>query len=536
MWGAFALGLLLAGVAGAAEPSAAEHLRAGRMELALQAGAGERLDGAAMLTRARIWAALGQGRRAAAWERAAVEAGTVGTVPPVQPRIDEVPGSPELGSLTAVRRDLADGRCALAEARGLEGLSARPTAAGWQALGDARRCNQRSAEAAWAYREALALGAPVGALLDELRAGLGSLRYAGLPPGGVVELLREGDWIPGDSGVLPDLPVATPLTTRVRAPLHPARLYTVALGFAGEHRTVAADLEPVDSVTVTVDEPGERLILRGVDGFDVAADRPALELPRGPIQLLATGRYGPVSAVLDGAAPLTIDAEAWRPAALRIDGVPAGATVRVFCEGVDPPVERLVQLDNDGRIEPRGGLRVAPEVLVRGLVGGRAGVVVEHPRLGLLVTEAVLRADRQEVLELDTSSLEGAAAIAGAWSRHQQEERRARRAGTLGTLVPLSTAAGAAVLSAALWAGAVQQGQRAAAARDGALAGLTPPGERSWYELNLAALQQERGLIAGGAITAGLAGAGVVVGGVFGATGRRSVPAWDPDAVGRAAD
>ena len=462
-----------------------------------------------------------------------------------------LPSLAEAATARDVRRALTAGTCDEARVAALELVTDRPEDAdAWRLLGDAERCVGAIRAAVLAYRRHLELdgGDPaVPGLIDGLGTSLAGLevRFAATDrpatPGAEVLLGQVGvgpfEIVDGVSRFR-DLPTSGPLVVRVRG-----------AGFLSEAQEVA-QLSPgeVGAVELTPRWAGfGELALVGDAPVQVVALGPDGEVPLGsdPVELTAeelelhvSGGHGTVSV------PVTVvrgettrfDPMPWRPAGLRVIGLPAGATIRVFVEGPEGhTLNREVTLDGTrGTIDDATGVRVAPPHSIDSLLGGTGGLFVSHPVLGSGVAAAVLEAGGPNSVTFDWSALQGVSAVTvgyEAWKLRRLEARKqAARAPVIAGLV----AVGAGVAAAALAGGAVAAGDEVTAARAEAITASEADDlvgvNTSWADYGSASAR-ERGLLAGAGVLGGVAVTATGLTITFGALGSKRVAevgVWDP--------
>ena len=465
-----------------------------------------------------------------------------------------LPTTASAASVRDVRGALTAGTCAEARTLALELVAERPEdPERWRLLGDAERCVGAPRAAVLAYRRHLELGGDdpaVPALLEGLAASLAGLevRFVATdrPATPAAEVLLEREQVAafevteGAHGFR-DLPTDGPVAVRIRGPGFFSEERQVEQLVPGEVRSV--QLTPrwagFGSLVLAGDAPA-RVLAIGPEGGVQLGDEP-VELTAEEQEVQVTGAHGTVAApvtVVRGETT-TFDATPWRPAALRIIGLPAGATIRVFVEGPEgTTINRELTLDAvRGAVDEPTGVRLAPPHTLDSLLGGSGGIFVSHPVLGSGVAAAVLEPGGLNTVTFERSGLQGVPAVQAAyeaWKLRRAEERtRSARAPLITGLL----AVGAGLAAAALAGGAVAEGRTVTAARALAISsserGDPVAVDTHWTDYDDAS-RREQGLLAGTGILGGVAltAAGLTI--TFGAVGNKRVAevgVWDPGAV-----
>lgn len=283
---------------------------------------------------------------------------------------------------------------------------------------------------------------------------------------------------------------------------------------------------PAAGVSVEVQAP---------DGWRTVLPGTPMRVTAGMAEVAIVGPRGRVETevVIEADARSLFDPAPWLPTALTVRGVPAGAEVRLFLEGVEPPLERTMALDpHIGAVDGEWGIRVAPPVVLDGLVGGSGSLVLSHEELGLTAAELALEPGGDNSLELDWRDLEHSVEVRQRYKVWLDERAQVRRSASARVVTGASVGGAGVILSTVGWALAVQGSRDLNAARDGALAGgAHPDGAAGWQEAHAAALRQEGSGVALGVVGITLGAAGVVFAGAFGADGKvrlDRVGAWSP--------
>jgi hypothetical protein len=428
------------------------------------------------------------------------------------------------------------GRCAEAvQAAGDDPSQAR-------ALGDAHRCLGNPRDALLAYQRWLAAQGPdpaVATLIDGLRSQLATVRVRVelqrpapvdvtilLPPGESVaaEPLGGAEW------VARDLPVGTPVDVHVAGPgVEPTSGRTSVLR-AGDEASVA--LRPawrgIGSVRLSEALPA------GIEAWVQGRDDPipagqAVPVTAGGAVVQLQGPHGavdvPVQVGVDQI--VSVDPRPWTPTGLAVADAPAGATLRFFLEGVEPPLDRSVAVPPDaGSVDPARGVRVVDAFAVDGLVGGPGSLVIEHDRLGVAAVELLLEPGAANAVTVPVDELPGLPALQARWTEWKDGRVALARKRNTPVFVSLGVAGAATVLSGIAWGVAGSSGKQVADARAAALAGTPHPTGGDWYADHQAAAASERAWTGIAVGAAGLGSVGFVVSGVFGGQAQRAMASY----------
>lgn len=454
-----------------------------------------------------------------------------------------------------VEEALDAGQCAAARAAASEFVLAQPRLPdGYRFLGDAARCDGRTREAVVAYRRYKELGgaeASVDLMLRGLSASLASIvALVELPSNDVVThaaltLPTELLLAPPRSGgtfEFEDLPTGHGLVLRITGKgLRPTDVDISALA-PGERREVPVAVEYIGLARVRVAEHDPSLCVTTLltpDGDIAAASGSDSEVTAAEVVALVSGQYGEIEVALDVApgAVVGFDPSPWVPTAITVVGVPSGSTLRVFVEGLEGALmEREIQVPIGlGTLDSQSGVMIAPPQRLDSLIGGVGGVFVEHPGLGEGNAAVVLEPGAANATTFGWRDLPGVNSVELAY--HEWLDRRAqvRKRADATTSIFAGLAIGSGIASGILWALAADAGTTADGSKSLALtsadADAPDIAEIEGYRLEYeAAAERRRGAITGGSITAGIAGAGLVLSITFGTKGRRDVAdlgAWD---------
>jgi len=462
-----------------------------------------------------------------------------------------LPSIASAASPREVRSALTAGTCDEAREAAHELTEANPDdPAAWRLLGDAERCVGSVRAAVIAYRRHLELGGEdeaVPGLIEGLVASLAGLEVRFVEtdrpatPGAEV-LLGEERVGPFEviDGMLRfrDLPTDGPIVVRVRGPgfvSEPSELPQL-----GPSEVRAVELTPVWAGFGKLALAGDamvQVIAIGPDG-EVELGAEPVELTAEQLDVHVHGGHGTVVVPVTVARgeTTTFDPTPWRPSGLRVIGLPAGSTVRVFVEGPEGrTLNREVILDGlRGTIDDATGVRVAPPHSIDSLFGGTGGLFVSHPLLGSGVAPAVLEGGGPNTLTFDWSTLEGVPAVQARYDAWKLQRLEARREAARAPLITGLVAAGAGVAAAAMFGGATAVGEEVTAARAEAMtasdsrdgAGV----EAGWTDYSQAS-QRERGLLAGAGVLGGVAVTATGLTIAFGVRGKgrvAEVGVWDP--------
>jgi hypothetical protein len=443
------------------------------------------------------------------------------------------------------------GRCA--EAAGLAALltvTAPDDPVSWRLLGDAERCRGASRAAVRAYLQVIERGGTdptVQTLIASLREQLGKVRITvetERPAPLRVEVQVEGEAAPGPAVLQPDgtwlaqdLEPGASATIVVRGTgVDEARVAAAPVGAGGETAvTVRPAWRGIGLVQLLSPPPeGVRVEVPTLDGWQAVAGEQGVRVTAGVVPVAVEGPHGRIETIIEVPADgrTRFDPSSWEPTSLTVSGAPAGAALQLFLEGVEPPMERTVALPATGNVDPEWGIRLAEPTELTGLVGGVGSLVMQHPELGLAVSELVLETGSPNGLELDWRQLEGSAVVRSRYLAWQEARGTILEETRAGLAIGLATVGGGLVLSAIAWAAAGGSSGRVVKARDSALAGMPhPDGAAGWYSEHQAAAADEQAWIGVATASAGVGVAGLGIAGVFGARGQlrlQELGDWTP--------
>lgn len=237
---------------------------------------------------------------------------------------------------------------------------------------------------------------------------------------------------------------------------------------------------------------------------------------------------------LEAGQALQLDPTQWTPTTATVHGVPAGASLRLFLEGVDPPLERWVDAPAGlGEIDAEWGVRIAPVLALDSLVGGPGTLVVSHATLGVVAMELLLEPDADNAVQVDWRSLAKAPALRAEYVAWRAQRDAATKKALTPAVAGIVAGAGGAIVSIVGWSAA---GDRQGAVEQAQAGALTEAphvdGAEGWYADHGAAIDAQRAAI-GAAVGGALFGvAGFTVSGVFGTRVRTTAAAigdWEPE-------
>ena len=451
-----------------------------------------------------------------------------------------------------VEAALSEGKCGFARAAALELTAAAPDKAdGYRLLGDAARCDGSSREAVGAYRRFQALGGDdpaVDLLLRSLGANLASVVVTVVVPadsGSVPPRLRLG--LPGEALVeqatggpvtFADLPIGQELTLGVVGRGLEPQLVTVEPLKPGEAREL--ELAPtwigLGKVRVESFSPA----LCGVafatpdGGFDLEPGGQR-SVTAGAVTASVTNNYGTVDVPLEvqPGGEVLFDPIPWLPSELTLIELPAGASVRVFVEGMDgATAERLIEVPGgEGAIDPSTGVRVAGPQKVDSLVAGSAGIFVGHPILGEANATTALAPAEANATTFDWRSMPGLPNLLPIYEEWQADRLRVRREAAAGPAVSAALTIGSGIAAGVLWGLTATEAARMVDLGRQEIAAIDPMKEGDFRNQGAEAeFLRDRYMIAAGA-TSGVAVIGGVLTGVFGRVGHQRIVKfgeWDP--------
>ena len=148
------------------------------------------------------------------------------------------------------------------------------------------------------------------------------------------------------------------------------------------------------------------------------------------------------------------------PATLKVGGLPAGASLRLYVEGPGGMgvTQELTLSAKAGTLDPDTGVRLAPLQEFKSLPGGLGGLFVSHPVLGTGVQDVVLAAGERNNANFNWRSLEGVRAVSNSYrvwlNKRALEARALARRPRVSGIFALGAGIAGAILGGAAWASA----------------------------------------------------------------------------------
>jgi len=463
----------------------------------------------------------------------------------------------------ALQKLLDEGDCAAARTQARAWTSeAADEAAAWRWLGDAERCLGNSRPAIQAYRryqELVGGDARVEVLIAGLTRMLSILQVSlgteALPAQAQLILVvgeehLEPIWDAPRLARFPDLPSGVVLRLELGGPGY--RRESMDVGPLGPDSTEAVELGPVwlgfgrlrlsdaeiPGLKVRLALPNDERELSSEESLKVTADEVPLSVQTALGAVTATMRVEP-------RLEQRFDPGPWLPSVLRVAGLPAGASVRVFVEGpggTSVSTERVIE-PSGGVVDTATGVPVSAPVDFDSLLGGVGGVFVTHPVLGGGVLSVALAPGERNTATFDWSAMAGVPRMKAAY-----EGWRLKRSAdlALSRTVPVVmgvVAGGTALTALALGLGALASEASAAETRLEAIAEIDSAASQddidytrlgTLHDAQVLALQQGTDLLAGSVLLSGLSvtAAGLTIAfGLRSAGVRAGLVDWDPSGV-----
>jgi hypothetical protein len=232
------------------------------------------------------------------------------------------------------------------------------------------------------------------------------------------------------------------------------------------------------------------------------------ELPAGPLTIEVMNSFGVIEASIEiapGAVTL-FDPEPFASGRLVVSGLLHGGVAQLWRER--GAWSRLYRIE--GSAERGSWLFRGRPLVFDGMAAGPVGLRLGHPLLGQRLLEETLEPGRELRIDLSVTGTPDSDSILILFLEWRRDRRRLLTRRALSVGVPAVVAAVCAVLSAGLWARAVQAGNAAALAKGRANHALVDEIPGLEFE-HKQALRQERGLAVGGSVCLGVAVAGVTL-------------------------
>ncbi|MEE2830434.1 MAG: hypothetical protein VX498_14695 [Myxococcota bacterium] len=440
---------------------------------------------------------------------------------------------------------VSEGRCALARAGSLEFTAGMPDSPrGYRLLGDALRCADRKRDALLAYRRHRELGGDdpgVASLIDGLASNLSEL---------IVQVEQDSGtavfrvWVSFGTQDLPgefesdgrfrfsDLPAGEPITLRLAATGFASLTREVDLLAPGELREiqVAPEFIGLAEVELVAYDPKQyRVALVSADGRKPAPPGSLIRVTVGELAAEVTSEHGRLLAPLEAESDerLIFDPRVWSPSELTLVGIPVGAKVRIFVEGGDDAIlEREVVVPLfPGETDSESGVRLAPPQKVSSLIGGSAGLFVNHPVLGSGNGSVVLAPGRVNATTFDWSGMSGVPEVRSRWKKWQDREGFLRGSGSRLPRVTLAVGVGTGIAAGLLWAATAVERRNYEGLREQALAaGPLSPDEWSLRdEERQRSAARERGFATGAILSSAVSVVGITVSSPLGARNQKQM-------------
>ena len=333
------------------------------------------------------------------------------------------------------------------------------------------------------------------------------------------------------SGLSSD-PRVQPALDRLRATPEPGEGRGVVPEGEGSGATTVRLLDTCSGCAVSLRTPdGQVELAVGENAHAAAPDAVAV----------VTSRYGrqEVPLPMEPGGVVEFDPAPWVSSALVVEGLPTGSSVRVSVEGIGgPTTERTHTVPpRPGTLDPSTGVMVAPPQRLGSLLGDTASLVVAHPVLGDGTLSVELEPSNVSKTTFEWRSLTGVPGVQRAFADWSSRRSSIQRQVRPGAGLSLGIGAAGGIASGVLFAVAASLAAQADGAKSLALtAASSEPvdlaGVERYQQDYDAAVQARPGVIAAGAVSAGVAGVGLTVGIVIGGRGEarlKALGAWDPN-------
>ena len=254
----------------------------------------------------------------------------------------------------------------------------------------------------------------------------------------------------------------------------------------------------------------------------------ALEVTAGVVDVEVSNGHGTseVPVAVESRSVVSFDPVAWMPSEMTLIGVPAGSRVELRIRGFEgSEIHRELELPvGVGELDREAGVRVPTPQRVKSLVGGQGEITVQHPVLGEGRARLVLEPGAVNATTFNWRTLPGTALARSSFEQWQQQVRAEQvRAATRPLPAALVAMAGGAVAGVLAGLGGEAAGQAAVLgqAYEESLA-TAPVTELSgrYAAWKAQELESER-LLAGAAISGGVAAVGGSITIVLAATGKK---------------
>ena len=340
----------------------------------------------------------------------------------------------------AAQKSWVAGACNLAAAFATEWALYYPTEpAAHRLKGDAHRCTGAPRAALEAYEEVLKLeagDASMKLVVEGLESNLAILDVTlaltegrDLPqlrmelPGLVVELEPAS----GGTARFVDLPWGQDLILNISGAGYETSRHTISPLMINETRPLDIALKPAGfgSISLAAALPDGAAVFanEGSPPLELKVDETS-QVTSGQLGLVLTGPGGRVTTevgIVEGE-HLVFDPLPWVPTSLRVSGLPAGTTVRVFVEGQGEALaDRSSFLPpGEGTLDDATGVKVAKPLTFLGLVGGTGGLFLEHSVLGDSATVLMLEPGASNALQFRWRSMAGVPQVAARYAAWQE--------------------------------------------------------------------------------------------------------------------
>jgi len=340
----------------------------------------------------------------------------------------------------AAQKPWVAGDCYLTAAFATEWALYYPTEpAAHRLKGDSHRCTGAPRAALEAYEEVIKLEAGDASLklvVEGLESNLAVLDVTlALTEGRQLPQLRmelpglQAELQPGPGGTarFVDLPWGQELFLNISGAGYETSRHSIPPLLISETRTLDVVLKPAGfgSISLAATLPVGTAVFanEGSPPLRLEVDKTS-KVTSGKLPLIIDGPAGRVTtevSIKEGE-HLVFDSLPWVPTSLRVSGLPAGTTVRVFVEGQGEAVaDRSAFLPpGEGTLDEATGVQVAKPLTLRGLVGGTGGLFLEHSVLGDSATVLMLEPGGSNALQFRWRSMAGVPQVAARYATWQE--------------------------------------------------------------------------------------------------------------------